>query len=489
LIVQRDGVNIREERESPPSGAKATETMNSLGKVPRSNRPAARCGSSRWSRARRHACALIAIALILWGVPLLAPDAPARADDVTSDEPINPPKKKQQKRRLEFVVTPLVFKKLEAIHALLEEEKTDEALVLLDKLSKRKLSDHEKAILHQTYGFAYSSQSNHARAADSFEKCLATEALPETTLNIVRYNLGQLYMAMDEFERALVELKRWMREVENPGANAYYLIGIAHAQLEQSKEALPYVEKAVKLSEDFNESWRQLLLALYFEEKQYDDAVEVLAELIAHEPRKSYLQQLRGIYGELEQDEKVLAVLELSYRLGYLDSDSELRHLARMYLYHEIPYQAARVMEQGLADGIVTDDSEAWELLANSWIHARQYELALEPLDRAAEKADDGEIYLKLARVYMEDQSWNEARLAVESGIAKGGLRDPGDAQLLLGISNAKARRYTSARDAFQKAARTERSEQSARTWLQHLDRLEENLETEAAEESHSGGR
>jgi tetratricopeptide (TPR) repeat protein len=421
------------------------------------------------------ACSLLAFLLLPVGAALETATSvgTARADEV-------PPPSQKKKKKKNFAVTPAVFKKLTDVHELLEAEQTDEALALLDKLREKKLTLHETAIVYQTYGFAYSNKSDYPKAAESFEKCLETEALPDTTLNIIRYNLGQLYMAMEEFEKALVELKRWMNSVQNPGASAYHLIGIAHAQLGQTSEALPYIEKAVALSKDFKEGWLQLLLALYFEEGQLDDAVGVLTRLINHSPKESYLQQLQGIYGEMGQEKKALAVMELSYRQGYLDKDADLRNLARLYLYHEVPVMAANVLEQGLEDGIVTDDAEAWELLADSWIYARNYDKAMPPLRKAADRAEDGNIYIKLARVFMEEQKWNDARSALEAGIAKGDLDDVGDAHVMLGITLTNTQRYASARKAFKHAARAKSSKQSATTWLKHLETLEANAADEA---------
>lgn len=443
--------------------------------------PSPRC------RASRALCWVVIAALLLPGASILVvPSGPAYAQDAASGKAAKKSRKKEKKKHKQFVVTPVVFKKLTEIQELLEQEQTAEALALLRKLEKRKLTEHETAIIYQTYGFAYSNQENYPKAAQSFEKSLATEALPDSTLNVLRYNLGQLYMAMEEFEKALAHLNRWMEDVENPGASAFYLIGIAHAQLDQNKKALPYIEKAVEKSKEFNESWNQLLLALYFEEKRYNEAVVVLDQLILHSPKEVYLQQLRGIYSELGKEEKALAVMELSYRLGYLDTDSELRNLARLYLFHEIPLFAANVLETGLAAGSIDADQEAWGLLADAWIFAREYERAIEPLRKAAEKSDDGELHLKLARVLMEDERWSDARSALEAALKKGDLKDSGNVHLMLGISNANTERYQTARSEFNRAAQSKGSAKSAQAWLQHLDEVEAEAQAQAAEEAEA---
>ncbi|MCP5067805.1 MAG: tetratricopeptide repeat protein [bacterium] len=403
--------------------------------------------------------------LAITGVSLIAPGNEALAEKSSN---------KKSSKRKSYVLSPAIFKKMGTIHKLLEEEKFTEALALLEQLAKKKkLSSFETATVFQAFGFAYSSLSQYAKAAENFEKSLATDALHDQTLVNMRYNLAQLYMAEEEFPKAIAHLEQWLEMASKPGPQGYYLLGAAHAQLGEAKQALPYVLKAVSSEPKFKESWQQLLLALHFELKQFNKAAEVLATLIEHEPKKSYLQQLQGIYSELGDEKKALAVMELSYRQGYLDSSSELRNLAHLYLYHEVPSLAAQVMVKGLAEGTIKGERKSWELLGDSWIHAREYKRALEPLHKAAELAEDGDVHLKLARIHLEDQDWKQARVSIEAALAKGELDNPGDAQLMLGISNAKTGRFDAARKAFRKASQSKSSQKSAASWLEHVDALE----------------
>ncbi len=78
---------------------------------------------------------------------------------------------------------------------------------------------------------------------------------------------------------------------------------------------------------------------------------------------------------------------------------------------------------------------------------------------------------MRLAQVHLEVEDWKKARLALQSGIDKGNLRDIGSAQLLLGVSNYNEKRFKSAKTAFLAAAQEEKSASSAKKWLKHVDR------------------
>jgi tetratricopeptide (TPR) repeat protein len=379
-----------------------------------------------------------------------------------------------KKKRENFAAGEWAFKKLSAAHEALAAEKYGEARGLLDQMAKRKgLNKHEQALMWQTYGYIESSQEQYAKAAASFEKCLALDALPEAAVLGTQYNLGQLYMQVERYKDAVETLEDWLGKVENPAASAYYLVSMAHVQLKDAKAALPYARKAVKRAKKPTESYLQLVLALEFELKHYKQVASVLEVLIANFPKKSYFMQLSAAYSELGQDKRVLATLELAYYQGMLDRESELLNLAQAYLFHAIPYRAAQVLETGLADGIITDDAEHWELLGDSWLHAREFDSALEPLKRAASLSGEGNLYVRIAQVHLEREESKQALEALEKGIAKGGLDNPGNAYLLLGITHTSAKRFGAARGAFAKAGGYEKSRKAAKGWIKHVERQE----------------
>lgn len=413
---------------------------------------------------KRFLAARLALALLLGaGIAVTGP-APARAAD----------EKPKAKDRRNFAAGEWAFKALSAAHEALAAEKYGEARALMDTMSERKnLNDHEKALMWQTYAYIESSQEQYAKAVKSFENCLALDALPDATALATQYNLGQLYLTVERYKDAVRVLEDWIGKVENPGANAYYLVAMAHVQNENEKAALPYAIKAVHHSKKPNEARLQLLLALEFKFKHYKNVARVLERLVATFPKKNYYLQLSAIYADLGMDKRALSALELAYVQGLLDRESEFLNLAQAYLYHDIPYRAAQVLAKGLADGSIAEDAEHWELLGDSWLHAREYDEALDPLLRAAALSGDGDLFVRIAQVHLERDEPKEALEALNKGLAKGGLDNPGNAYLLLGITHTTNRQFGAARDAFAKAGQYEKSRKAAQDWMKHVERQE----------------
>jgi len=378
---------------------------------------------------------------------------------------------KAERRKQSYTVSEYAFKKLAHAHELLSSKQYSESREVLDQLHKsRGLNAHEVALVYQTYAYIAAAQERYDDAAVNFEKCLAQQALPHAAELDIKYNLAQLYLATEKPGKAVDVLEPWLEQAEKPSPVVYYLLALAYFQQEKRDLALPPARQAVESSDQPKEAWMQLLLSLYLEEKSYAKAAPLLEKILARFPKKSHWMQLAAVYTELGREEETLAVTELVYTQGLLNRDRELRNLAQLYLYHQIPYRAARVLESGIEDERIEADEDALKLLADSWLRAREYEKAIAPLERAARISGDGDLYLRLGQVYLEREEWLEAANALEKALQTNKLDHPGRASLLLGIANSSRGQIEIAQRAFERAQQYQESRKSAAHWLKHIE-------------------
>jgi tetratricopeptide (TPR) repeat protein len=106
-----------------------------------------------------------------------------------------------------------------------------------------------------------------------------------------------------------------------------------------------------------------------------------------------------------------------------------------------------------------------------SWILAREVAKAEGPLARAAELAEKGDLYVRLAQVHLMQEEWQEAAAALREALAKGGLGDPASAQLLLGVAYYNENKLSEARSWFARAHQSGATRKQAETWLDQIDR------------------
>jgi tetratricopeptide (TPR) repeat protein len=359
---------------------------------------------------------------------------------------------------------------LSAAAEAVDEGNPQEAKRLLLKLRPSRLNAHERALVYRLVAYVSYGANEYEEAIEYFVKALKEEALPIREDAKVRFNIAQLYAALQRWSEAISWLKNWLLYSEDPDPLGFYLMGIAYYQLEDFDAAVVHTKKAVDLSPEPREAWLRLLAALYSQSEDYENATWVLEELVLRFPKKQYWVQLSLIYGARENYGRSLAVQQVAYAQGLLTEDKELRRLARSYLYHDLPYPAATILDKAIEAGTVERDPKAFELLANSWIAAREYDRSLAPLQKAAELSQDGNLYVRLGQVHMQREAWSEAAALLQKAVTKGGLEDPGNAELLLGISYYNDARVTLARSSFVRARQHDSTREEADRWITHLE-------------------
>ncbi len=404
-------------------------------------------------------------------LPLLAPlAAPANA---VEDEPIDlvALENERIKRAALYPIRRRISRYLEAAAKAVDRGEPEAGRALLARLEPKRLNPYERAQVYRLQAhFAYFA-SDYTAARGHFEKVLAEETLPVRDDNRIRFNLAQLHAAAQEWREALTALDRWARYVPEPDPLALYLRAVAHYQLEEFDAALANVKQAVDLSPEPPEGWLQLLAALYTPREEYANAAPVVEQLVARFPAKpQYWVQLALIYGALENYPASLAVQQLAYRQGLLTRDKDLLRLVRSSLHQGMPFWAAQLLQHELAKKRLERDPKTLEMLANSWIAARDYELSLPALREAASLAADGNLFVRLGQVYMQRAEWPEAIEALQKAIEKGSIRDQGNAQLLLGICYFNDQRIDQARSSFARAREHDSSREAAGRWMTHLE-------------------
>lgn len=368
-----------------------------------------------------------------------------------------------------------VFEGLQTAQTAIEAKNYADGLAQLRKL--RELSDlspYETAQIWNLTGYAYYLQENYDRAIKSYEKLLSVGDLPEALVQSTLKTLSQLYFTLENYSRALNTVERLIAAVSDPSADIYMLKGQAHFQLKQYQSALKPIRTAIDKyraqGKAPQENWLLLLRVCYYELGDFKAMIAVLKELIALYPKERYVLTLAGVYSELGDTKKQLALTEALYEAGKITDKHQLVNLANLYLVHNVPYKAAKVLQKEVDGGRVEATERNLRLLSQAWYQAREDEKAITPLARAAAMSDTGELYVRLAQSYVNLDRWEEAAEAVRKGLAKGGVRRADTANIMLGMALFNQRQLTAARAAFAEAVKDKRSAKAARQWIAYVD-------------------
>jgi tetratricopeptide (TPR) repeat protein len=384
-----------------------------------------------------------------------------------------------------------VYKQLTEAQELGEADQFDQAIGVLDRLSRQDdLNSYEKAQMYNFYAFIYFQQERFQDAIRSYENVRAQPDLPEAMETQAIYALGQLYFTVEDYPKSIQLLEQWFAKATNPGPGPYVFLSQAYYQQKKFRKAIEPLDKAIALTrekgDEVKENWLLLKRVYHYELKEYKEVAAVLNELIARFPKRAYWNQLSAVYGELGDNDRQLAVLELAYMQDYLDRSQDLRNLAQLYMLNGDPYRGAEVLEKAMADGVVEADLKNLRLLAQAWSSAREDDKALPVLQRAAQLSSDGKLDLRIAFSYMNVDKYPEAVGAAREALRKGGLRNEGEARILLGTALFNDNKLNEAKAVFRDvdgATNAKRAEQ----WLSHIEK--EELRREELRRAKAAGR
>ncbi|MES2625194.1 MAG: M56 family metallopeptidase, partial [Pseudomonadota bacterium] len=139
------------------------------------------------------------------------------------------------------------------ITGLIEEKKNEEARTELEPLLKAaeqgQLTADDHLEVLQISASLYQTEENYEQVQADLIAILELPNLPQETVRRTTYALGQSYLGTAEWQKSVEYIAQ---AIAMPGAGELpgpqYLLGVAHYQLYQYEEALPYAERAIELA-------------------------------------------------------------------------------------------------------------------------------------------------------------------------------------------------------------------------------------------------
>lgn len=404
----------------------------------------------------KHSIAFLVAALSLAGSVALVVPAASAAEEEKREAP---------------QIDPQTGKRLNEAIELVNAEKFAEAKGVLREFNMEKLSPYEQSRVLQMQASVASSEENYSEAAGFLEKAVASGGMSDVEIANARYQIAQMYMVQEKWAEGVKALKEWFAVTPEPNSGAYYLLAIGYYRMDDHRAAMDPAQKAVDMADSPQPNWVELLLALRLEAEQYDKAVPLLKYLVQTAPdKRNNWMQLIAVYRQQEKYDEALSVAQVAYMAGHINTSSDILSLADLQAFAGVPFRAAKMLESEIQKKTIEPDTKLWEKVSYMWIAARDYDAALPPLGRAAASHPNGDLYVRMGELQLNKANWKGAEEALKQALQKGGLKDQGNAQLMLGIALMSQDQKKQARDAFTRAAQFPKSRQQANSWINALD-------------------
>ena len=352
----------------------------------------------------------------------------------------------------------------------------DEALAILNEVEEKSdsMNSYEKAMMYNFYGFIYYNNEDYTQALASFESVVEQQPIPEKFEMTTLFSLAQLHLMQGNYDKTITFLERWeaLNNDVIPPKNKV-LKAQAYYQNKQYADAAKWITQAIDEHEADgmlpDESWLILQRAVYYELKQPERVKDVLVKLVKLYSEPKYWIQLAGMYGELGEERKQLAIMEAAYQQGFIQSPSDIFNLAQLYYYHRAPYKGALLMEQAMQQGVLEENLRNLKFLGQSWTLAKEQDRAIPVMMQAAALSEDGELDAQVAQILLNEQRWDEAIAAADRAIEKGNMRNPGLVYLVKGMALYNQKQYALALNELAKAEKHQKSRAMAQQWKQFV--------------------
>jgi tetratricopeptide (TPR) repeat protein len=368
-----------------------------------------------------------------------------------------------------------VYRVMQEVQQAIDAESYEQALAGLENLrGNRRISEYEMAHSWNLTALVYYQQERYEEAIVAYGNIIDYEQIPDTLRQSSFKAMAQLSLMLERYDDVIRYAGMLNAELGVPDPEIHILIGQAHYHKEEYAAALPAVRQAIEshtaFSSRLRESWLLLLNAVYFGLQDYPGMRSTLLTLIKDTPRTPYLLNLAAVHAELGDFKAQAALMESLYESGLLEQESQLLNLVSLYMLHKIPYKAALLLEREIDSGMIRPVQRNYQYLAQAWQLAGEMDRAIPPLTRVAEMDEDGETWLRLAQIHVGLSRWEKAEELLQRALTTDNLKNPGNANLLLGMARFNQKRFSAARTAFQLAAQDERVAVMARQWLVYLE-------------------
>ena len=354
---------------------------------------------------------------------------------------------------------------------LMDKKEYTAAETRLNNLLNTNQPDYDKAVTYQTLGYIYISINRFDNATTAFINSVRNNALPPDVMHEINYTIAQLLAQAGKYSESMEYLIRWFEKEKSPSAEAHLFMASVYYQLEKYRKMIPHIQETINRSSKPERQWYEMLLAGYYQLNELNNAAKLLEKMVKIYPDSSnYWLQLAGTYYQVKNYKKALAVYRLAYTKGILDEE-EIVRLARLYLNEQLPYQAGKLLDETMKAGKIRNSTDNLKLLANSWLLARENDLAISALLKLSEIDNNPNTHLRLGQIYFEQEKWKDAVAMLERAVKnESQLENTGEAYLLLGIAAYHVDDNNRSANALKKAVGYKTTKQQAEWWLNKLD-------------------
>jgi len=292
------------------------------------------------------------------------------------------------------------------------------------------------------------------------------EVLPQRLKAVMQLNLaGKNYAKAVEYGNKYLALNPGDQESALQIAQAMYL-------MKDYAGAKAAAEKLLAAGGKPSEDTLRLLLRANMDLKNDPGTLQALENLVRYYPQPKYWEDvLTNQLFRTKDDRGLRGLYRLMNDTNTLDKAEEYGEMGAGLIAGGFPQEAKQVLERGMAANLFQGDAKARAQadLDRARTQAAADAKDLANADKALAAAKTGNEMVATGKLFFSSGDYTKATDAITKGLAKGGVTDVGDANLLLGIAYARAGKGAEATAALS-AVKDAKLAEVARLWKLKLE-------------------
>src|SRR5437762_5120224 len=335
---------------------------------------------------------------------------------------------------------------------------------------------YDQHLINDMLGFAYARTQNYAEAAKAWEAELDDGFTPQSEVPTRVRQLAEANYQVKNYDKAIEFGNRAIKggfadeELRTLVGQAYYLKGDWKGTLHFEEGQ---VDNVIKEGRTPKGEALQLILSACVKLNDQPCETRALERVVTYYPKPDYWYQLLFTLRQQTSgnDANTLQTYRLMSEVDVLKNPEDYTEMAQLALEAGSPGEAQRILEKGLAKGVFTDaraKAKNQRLLETAKKAAATDRASLPRIAKEADAAATGAKNVGLGLAYFGYGEYDKAVEEITKGLTKGGLRNEGEARLLLGISQLKAGHKEDAAETFHAVKGDPSLERLANLWTLH---------------------
>ena len=329
-------------------------------------------------------------------------------------------------------------------------------------------TDYDNYIINRLIMIAAVGMNDMATAATAAEAVAESPSLPDTDKKDMLQNALQLSAVQKHFAKT-IQYGTQLAAMNALDGHTAGMLAIAYYDTNDFPHAQQYAQQSIALAkaagQQPDQNALQIVMSSQAKQNNQAGAEQTLEQLVLQSNSPETWGQLIGVaFGAKGMnDATAIYLYRLMVQAGAAKG-SDYKEMANALQILGYPTEAVNVIQQGVSAGKISQ-GEVASILAKARRDAAQDERALPELAAHAAKSRTGEESVKLGEDYWGYGRYADAEAAARQAMAKGGLKTPAEAPLLIGAAQVAQGQYADGIQTLSQVSGNEGVTHTAHLW------------------------